>query len=124
MLCPKCSGTEMNTESVAGVEIDRCPTCQGIWLDALELESLLRRDIRPLLQSDGQFEAMPKQQGPRVNCPHCKGTYLIKLNSRFRPGTIVDTCTTCFGTWLDAGELTRLAGSDFARMIERLFGVS
>jgi hypothetical protein len=112
----------METQSVACVEIDRCPTCHGIWLDALELEALLKRDIKPLLEADGQFEAVVSHEGPRLHCPRCKGTYLIKLNSRLRPGVIVDSCTTCFGTWLDAGELTRLAGNDFARLIARLFG--
>ncbi len=122
MLCPRCTDTETEAQSVAGVEIDRCPTCHGIWLDALELESLMRRDIKPLLEADGQFEAAPNQEGPRLHCPRCKGTYLIKLNSRLRPGVIVDSCTTCFGMWLDAGELTRLAGNEFARLIARLFG--
>ncbi|MBN1512836.1 MAG: zf-TFIIB domain-containing protein [Phycisphaerae bacterium] len=122
MLCPKCENKEMETQSVAGIEIDRCPECHGIWLDALELESLLKRDIKPLLEADGQFEAVTRQEGRRLHCPRCKGTYLIKLNSRLRPGTIVDSCTTCFGTWLDAGELTRLAGDDFARLIAKLFG--
>jgi Zn-finger nucleic acid-binding protein len=122
MLCPKCDKTEMKTEVVERIELDRCPACHGIWLDALELESLLKTNIRSLLDTDEQFEAVPKQEGRRISCPRCKGTYLIKLNSRQRPGTIVDSCTTCFGTWLDAGELTRLVGGEFRHALAKLFG--
>jgi len=39
MKCPKC-GHDMVTEDDAGVEIDRCTRCEGIFLDAGELEDL------------------------------------------------------------------------------------
>src|SRR3989442_5660293 len=39
ILCPKCDGTlvEITHE---GVRIDRCNKCNGVWLDAGELEQL------------------------------------------------------------------------------------
>jgi ribosomal protein L32 len=39
MKCPKC-GHDMATEDDCGVEIDRCSHCEGIFLDAGELEDL------------------------------------------------------------------------------------
>ena len=41
--CPKCDGhlVELTYEDV---QIDRCDKCNGIWLDAGELESLTGRD--------------------------------------------------------------------------------
>jgi primosomal protein N' len=43
MKCPKC-GSDLKTESYHGIEIDRCPACSGMWLDAGEAEDLLRRE--------------------------------------------------------------------------------
>lgn len=121
MNCPKCSATEMMQETVEDVTIDRCPSCHGIWLDMLELEKLLATDPRPLLEEDRVFEAAPNVAGPRINCPRCQGTYLLKLNSREHPGTIVDSCTVCYGTWLDAGELARLANVHLRDRLRMLF---
>jgi uncharacterized protein with PIN domain len=41
--CPRCQGTlaEITHE---GVQIDRCTQCNGIWLDAGELERLTERE--------------------------------------------------------------------------------
>ena len=43
MVCPKC-GEDLTTIKHMGVEIDRCGACSGIWLDAGELEILLRKE--------------------------------------------------------------------------------
>lgn len=40
MHCPKC-GHGLLEESHHGIQVDRCPHCQGVWLDAGELEQLL-----------------------------------------------------------------------------------
>lgn len=121
MNCPKCENVEMTVETAGEVEVDRCGSCHGVWLDALELEKLIETAPKSLLSQDKQFHATPGEEGPRLTCPNCKGTPLIKLNSRLRPGTIIDSCTVCFGTWLDAGELTRLANPDLITRIKSLF---
>jgi hypothetical protein len=41
MHCPKC-GMELKEVTVRGVEVDRCFSCNGTWLDAGELEKLAR----------------------------------------------------------------------------------
>ncbi len=41
MRCPKC-GMELKEISVRGVDVDRCFSCNGTWLDAGELEKLAR----------------------------------------------------------------------------------
>ena len=44
MKCPKC-GHDLKTEDVGGVSIDRCTFCEGIYLDAGELDALfLKRE--------------------------------------------------------------------------------
>ena len=39
--CPKC-GFDLVTTIVHGVEIDQCPNCLGLWLDAGETEAMLK----------------------------------------------------------------------------------
>ena len=39
MKCPKC-GSDLTPEVSRGIEIDRCASCGGMWLDAGELDAL------------------------------------------------------------------------------------
>lgn len=43
MRCPKC-GAQMVEQDLSGVKIDKCPACHGIYLDAGELEALVRHE--------------------------------------------------------------------------------
>jgi uncharacterized protein len=43
--CPNCS-TEMTLNNRAGVEIDQCPRCKGVWLDRGELEKVANMQNR------------------------------------------------------------------------------
>lgn len=53
--CPKCDGTLVE-HAFEGVEIDRCNKCNGIWLDAGELELLTMKQA----QSQGWMNRMWK----------------------------------------------------------------
>ena len=41
--CPKCA-SDLKEEDIAGVTIDRCVTCGGIFLDRGELEEIMLRN--------------------------------------------------------------------------------
>ena len=45
MKCPKC-GADLKTEDFHGVQIDRCPECHGLWLDAGEIDVWSRTRTR------------------------------------------------------------------------------
>lgn len=47
MKCPKC-GHDMKAQDAEGIEVDRCTFCEGLYLDAGELEELFskRQDER------------------------------------------------------------------------------
>ena len=38
--CPKC-GQKLDQERYGNVEVDVCPACKGLWLDANELETII-----------------------------------------------------------------------------------
>lgn len=53
MHCPKC-GQKLHTQSRGDVEIDVCPSCRGVWLDANELETIVASEgslLRSALRS-------------------------------------------------------------------------
>ena len=43
MCCPKC-GMELHEIELRNVKVDKCFGCEGIWLDAGELETLMSLD--------------------------------------------------------------------------------
>lgn len=48
MRCPKCGG-HLKTEDFRKIQIDRCPDCNGIWLDAGEIEAVIDLETRGFL---------------------------------------------------------------------------
>jgi hypothetical protein len=46
MKCPKC-GHDLKAETLDGVEIDRCTFCEGLFLDAGEIEQLFLKRKAP-----------------------------------------------------------------------------
>jgi uncharacterized protein len=54
MKCPNDSATLVMSER-AGVEIDYCPECRGVWLDRGELDKILDRAEVEASRSDVQY---------------------------------------------------------------------
>lgn len=44
--CPVCSPEPLAKLTTHGIEVDVCPNCQGVWLDAGELRAVARRGPR------------------------------------------------------------------------------
>ena len=45
MQCPVCK-SDLKMSERAGVEIDYCPACRGVWLDRGELDKIIERSGR------------------------------------------------------------------------------
>lgn len=43
MQCPVCANTSLVMSERAGIEIDYCPQCRGVWLDRGELDKIIER---------------------------------------------------------------------------------
>ena len=50
MRCPKC-GHDLKTESLEGIEVDRCTFCEGFFLDQGEIEELFLKKGQSQRQS-------------------------------------------------------------------------
>jgi Zn-finger nucleic acid-binding protein len=94
------------------VDVDQCPACSGWWLDANELERIIELNPREIRRSDSGALQPGREAKVALACPRCGGGQLIRLHSLERPGTMLDSCTVCYGIWLDAGELAHVTHAD------------
>lgn len=88
------------------VDIDRCRSCGGIWLDHRELGLLAKQStwsLRNLVRSKERVDLNLK----KAKCPR-HDTPLMRVYSADNPTVVLDSCPTCQGVWLDGGELEKL----------------
>jgi len=98
MNCPSCS-SEMTEESRAGVRLDLCGVCFGVWFDGGELEDFHAGGGSSRLSGvpgpGARYE--PTGVSAHVRCPRCERDIL-------RTGKIskheVMRCTSCRGLFL------------------------
>jgi Zn-finger nucleic acid-binding protein len=97
------------------MEIDFCPTCEGVWLDKNELEAIqetkindYERELNRLPDYVGKsiLLAKSKNAGPR-NCPECN-TELERREYGYGSQILIDSCVKGHGVWLDKDELQDL----------------
>ncbi len=92
------------------VEVDICPTCNGLFLD--------QKEIRTLTGSSSLNKQLTKYLGldadSQLICPNCGGL----MDGEDAGGVRVDVCLDCYGVWLDAGELERLGAMSDAEFRE------
>ena len=104
MDCPVCKDSAMITLELDEVEIDYCTVCNGIWLDAGELELLLGEPEKAgkLLNSFrvdfGSTEKIRK-------CPICDKRMQKIVVGSSEPVLLIDKCSKGDGLWFDKGEL-------------------
>ncbi len=104
IVCVKCTNV-LDRSTIAGVEVDHCPSCGGLWLDRGELEKLGTRsaeeltDLKKILGVDPKVPPVPDDT--TIHCPACDG----KLREVRFGNILIDFCDSCRGLWLDKGEL-------------------
>ena len=99
MKCPR-DGTELAVEQHQGIEVDRCPQCNGFWLDHHELDQM-EATVAP---DEGQRRATVEyaKRPSELTCPACD-KQMRSFNYRAY-NLEIDTCEEQHGFWLDAGE--------------------
>jgi Zn-finger nucleic acid-binding protein len=95
MQCPGCGAAEL---AEAGYT-QRCPACDGAWIDEQVLVGILQKRTSSLVDLPWQ----PREQDRERACPSCQQAMQpVKL------GTVaLDRCAT-HGVWFDARELAEL----------------
>jgi Zn-finger nucleic acid-binding protein len=121
MKCPKCN-SEMYIVKHEYVQIDKCPTCNGIWFDLMEREDLLKMKGSETIDtsiSEMQKNVQSKPQA-KINCPKCNVKMHI-LRDVLQNQIEYEQCGSCRGVFLDNGEFTDLKDfslKDFYRSLK------
>jgi Zn-finger nucleic acid-binding protein len=87
------------------VELDYCPACAGIWLDAGEL-ALLLGDAAPVAGFLDSGAPPPARERPR-RCPECGRKMEKRVTAGPQP-VCYDRCPAGQGIWFDHGELAHV----------------
>lgn len=106
MDCPVCKAAMIVLE-LDEVEVDYCCDCQGIWLDAGELELLLggASKSEALLAS---FQPANTPENKR-KCPIClKKMDKVLIGETAGKRELIDHCGHNHGLWFDRGELQEI----------------
>jgi Zn-finger nucleic acid-binding protein len=99
MDCPRCRSA-LVAETHHGIEVDRCPACNGRWLDHHELDLL--EATTSATDEERRATIAYGERPSELNCPVC-GQRMTAFNYRAY-SLELDTCRDEHGYWLDAGE--------------------
>jgi Zn-finger nucleic acid-binding protein len=125
MDCPVCKKAMIVFE-LDEVETDYCTECQGIWLDAGELELLLEdaEQTRRLLNS---FQPACTDEAHRP-CPICEKSMQKVTVGHSEKAVLIDRCPKGHGLWFDRGELMDVlaqgefdAGGKVASLLRQMY---
>lgn len=86
------------------VEVDCCLECNGIWLDAGELEMLLGTSSAAARLVDSFKEQSHSREKGR-KCPICLRRMRKIVVADVPGGVLIDKCKQGHGLWFDKGEL-------------------
>lgn len=118
MRCPKCRA-DMAPIDYDGVEVDRCEHCNGMWFDAGEIEELSNSAAAAALDTGDEQVGRELNAERHYECPRCYGE-MESVSDKRQPHIHFESCTTCHGSFLDAGEfrdLAKLTVGEFFRSI-------
>ena len=105
--CPRCFSelkSEKLSKGIWNVEIDRCGSCSGIYLDKGKLMTLTGN--RPLHHLTTKHLGI--DSGSELLCPSCGSV----MDDEHPGGVEIDVCLQCNGVWLDKKELDLLKELD------------
>lgn len=120
MKCPACSNSKMsNKMTTAGVVVDHCEFCSGVWLEQGEI-FLFSKD--PMKLNEALTHCFTKGASSDRLCPNCRVN--LQEGSLFRPDLRIDHCPKCVGLWFDNGELAQAIGENPRRFNLKLDSAS
>jgi Zn-finger nucleic acid-binding protein len=107
MKCPKCI-SPMVTVTFAGIEVDRCTDCQGLFFDEFEKDQLKKIKGAGAIDIGDPGTGREFNKVDHIQCPRC-GSLMIRMVDVEQPHIWFEHCTVCGGSFFDAGEFKDLA---------------
>jgi len=115
MRCPRHFAAKLERQVLKGIDVDQCPQCTGIWLEASELKRVLHAMDHPT-RDPMEAPACAEDEAP-MRCPRCGAVAVLVA----MPPVRINVCSACQGVWLDAHELDTLKALDAAGGLDRLW---
>ncbi|MFT5211803.1 MAG: Zn-finger nucleic acid-binding protein [Flavobacterium sp.] len=118
---PKCFGemTSVSTDGENTLHIDRCLKCSGLYFDQLTKADLALIDGQVEIDMGDAQVGAEYDEMTFVDCPKCNR--MMDQKSIKEPVNIrFEHCTSCYATFLDAGELRRYLTEDYKEDVEAL----
>lgn len=103
--CPRCTA-KLGGEELAGVKLDRCIRCEGVFMTLERMTDLIERrelldELRALLPRRPMASSEPRPM--YVKCPVC-ATLMNRKQYATGAKVVIDACRR-HGVWFDGGEL-------------------
>jgi len=102
-----------------GVEVDRCKNCEGIWFDAGESDWLRDKDAAVAIDTGDPLKGRQTNEIDRYRCPRCDGGMMRRVDLQ-RAHIRYEECTSCRGSFFDAGEFADLTQDTTSDLFKRL----
>jgi len=106
--------------TVGEMEVDKCNKCSGIWFDIGELDKVIESEAMEALKNE--VDNNQDHDVQRGKCPKCGGEgNMVQVTSLKKSDIHVDTCSVCYGQWLDGGEIAELTDQGMISLMLTLF---
>lgn len=96
--CPRCAA-DLTARSAAGVEVDLCTSCGGVFLDESEFDAAIARRFEGK-NLESLFAFLAADTPDPLSCPCC-GVSMQRLDYE---EIEIDRCPGCAGIWIDGDE--------------------
>ena len=103
MKCPRCQADLVSEQEYHGIVVERCPSCDGRWLDLDELDQL--EATVPSTAQERRATIRYSERRSEIRCPVC-GKEMTTFSYRAY-NLELDACDD-HGYWLDGGEEARV----------------
>lgn len=99
----------------ADIQVQACPSCNGMWLEPGDLEAIqemVERDYSEELSrmpdlGYNAYELAQQKARRTLRCPRCAAEMESREYARCSQ-VMIDVCPQCHGIWLDRGEVEAL----------------
>ena len=122
MRCPKCGSAMVGVEH-AGITVDRCTACGGLWFDGtghLHLKKAGGAGVIDGTTSAARAEIRMDAQPEIVPCPTC-GAPLETRFDAYQHHIHYETCPAGHGVYFDAGEFRDFVTDHWSDFFKGLF---
>jgi Zn-finger nucleic acid-binding protein len=120
LICPKC-GAYMQEVEVAGIPVDRCTSCTGLWFDYQEAEALRVEPGADLLLDVGDRQVgVMLDAVEHILCPRCQ-VATERMVFEQQPHLHFECCPRCYGVFFDACEFRDFAQVKLVERIRRIW---